>query len=212
MRDAFVIGLVVFVAVLVVAGLFVLLPMYRRSDRPRRNAFAQWAASHGWHYDEGVRPAWVARLPGRDGGGVAFTLTGVAEGRRVTVAEYGFDTHRFVVVVVHLDRPYPPVAVLDRSLSLQLGDAHYGATPLHTGHAGFDRRFRVTAVDRQYARLMLDPEVVEALLADLVPRWSLAGRDLLTYDLGRLRDPAAVPGVVAPLSRLADLLEERARA
>ncbi|MBF6357812.1 hypothetical protein IU449_25270 [Nocardia higoensis] len=210
MWEAVLIALVVFVGVLAVAGLFVFLPLLRRSDHRVGETFARWAAAHGWHYDDRAHPAWTARLPGHQIGTVVFTLTGVVDNRPVTAAEYRVESHRFTVLVVHLDRPYPPLAVLDRDLSREIGDAFAGSIPIHTGDAAFDRRFRVSAVDQRYARLMLDPVVVRAQLDGPVERWSLAGRDLLTYTLGRPGNPAVIPDLARPVLHLADLLEERA--
>ena len=210
MREAVLIAVVVFVVVVAAAGLFVFLPVLRGSDRPRRDTFARWAATHGWRYDDRSHPAWSGRLPGHDSGTVVFTVTGVVDNRLVTAAEYRYESHRFTVLVVYLDRPYPPLAVLDRELSREIGDAFTGSTSIHTGHAAFDQRFRVIAVDRRYARLMLDPVVIQALLDGPVERWSLAGRDLLTYRLGRIDSPQAVAEIARPVLHLADLLEERA--
>ncbi|WP_157171839.1 hypothetical protein [Nocardia higoensis] len=210
MREAVLIAVVVFAVVVGAAGLFVFLPLLRGSDRPRRDTFARWAATHGWRYDDRAHPAWSARLPGHDSGTVVLSVTGVVDNRLVTAAEYRCESHRFTVLVVHLDRPYPPLAVLDRELSREIGDAFTGSTSIHTGHAAFDRRFRVIAVDRQYARLMLDPVVIQAQLDGPVERWSLAGRDLLTYRPGRPSGPAAIPDLARPVLHLADLLEERA--
>ncbi|WP_067864026.1 hypothetical protein [Nocardia shimofusensis] len=210
MWEAVLIAAVVFVGVVAAAGLFVFLPLLRRSDRGARDTFARWAATHGWRYDDRSHPAWSARLPGHQNGTVVFALTGVVDNRLVTAAEYRAESHRFTVLVVHLDRPYPPLAVLDRELSREIGDAFAASLPIHTGDAAFDRRFRVSAVDQRYARLMLDPVVVQAQLDGPVERWSLAGRDLLTYKLGKPSNPAAIPDLARPVLHLADLLEERA--
>lgn len=210
MREAVLIAVVVFVVVVTAAGLFVFLPVLRGADRPRRETFARWAGTYGWRYDDRAHPAWSARLPGHESGTVVFTVTGMVDNRLVSAAEYRCESYRLSVLVVHLDRPYPPLTVLDRELSRELGDAFTGSTSIHTGHAAFDRRFRVIAVDRQYARLMLDPVVIQAQLDGPVERWSLAGRDLLTYRVGRFGSPQAIPESARPVLHLADLLEERA--
>ncbi|HLS78491.1 MAG TPA: hypothetical protein VK083_17045 [Nocardia sp.] len=210
MREAMLIAVVVFVVVVTAAGLFVFLPMLRGTERPRRDTFARWAATHGWRYQDRTHPAWSARLPGHESGTVVFTVTGTVHNRLVTAAEFRGESFRLSVLVVHLDRPYPPLAVLDRELSRELGDAFTGSTAIHTGHAAFDRQFRVVAVDRQYARLMLDPVMIRAQLDGPVERWSLAGRDLITYRPGRFAGPHAIPEQAEPVLHLADLLEERA--
>lgn len=210
MREAVLIAVVVFVVVVAAAGMFVLLPVLRHSDRTHRDNVARWASAHGWRYHDRPHPAWSARLPGRESGRVVFAVTGVVDNRLITAAEYRFESHRFTVVVVHLDRPYPPLTVLDRELSREIGDAFAGSTPIHTGHATFDRHFRATAVDQRYARLMLDPVMIQTQLDGPVERWSLAGRDLLTYTPGAPSSPAAIPELARPVMHLADLLEERA--
>ncbi|WP_431970789.1 hypothetical protein [Nocardia sp. bgisy134] len=222
MVEAFRIGLIVFVAVLLTAVFGVLLPLRARTRRAAGQTFDQWATRHGWRFAHSPHESWTARLPGHDPEGLGVTLTGELGGRQVTVADYCFQTnawtgeivstttHRYVVVAMLLERPYPPVAVVDVAALSQPGSALFCDAPITTGHREFDDRFRVMAVDANYARLLVGPPVIAAHLAGVIPRWSLAGHELLTYRTGRLEDPDAISDLAAPLLHLASLIESRA--
>ncbi|MET8779712.1 hypothetical protein AB0H49_28930 [Nocardia sp. NPDC050713] len=222
MVEAFRIGLIVFVAVLLAAGFGVLLPLRVRRRRAAGQTFSEWGTPHGWRFEMAPLVPWTARLPGRNPTGLGATLTGELGGHQVTVADYSYQTsawngqivhtttHRFVVVVVLLERPYPPVAVVDVAALSEPGSALFSDVPVTTGHRDFDHRFRVTAVDTNYARLLVGPQLIAAHLEGVVPRWSLAGHELLSYQTGRLGDPDAIPDLAAPVLHLATLIERRA--
>ncbi|WP_431958155.1 hypothetical protein [Nocardia lijiangensis] len=222
MVEAFRIGLIVFVAVVLTAGFGVLLPLRARTRRATGQTFNLWAVRHGWRFAHSPHESWTARLPGHDPEGLGVTLTGELGGHQVTVADYCFTTnawtgeivssttHRYVVVAVLLERPYPPVAVVDVAALSQPGSALFSDSPITTGHREFDYRFRLTAVDSNYARLLVGPQVIDAHLAGVIPRWSLAGHELLTYQTGQLDDPDEIPDLAAPLLHLATLIERRA--
>lgn len=192
-----------------------------RSERERVDRVHQWAAAHGWRVDRPPHAPWTPRLPGRNSRGVGVSVTGYLGGRWVTVAEYSYQTsdggdsggtttHRFVVTVVHLDRPFPPLSVRPQGSWALLGRALFGDRPTATGNPLFDYAFRVDAGDPAYAEAMVGPHLIAAHVAGAVPRWSLDGTDLLTYVPNvRLTDPRAIPGYAAPLLRVADLLGHR---
>jgi hypothetical protein len=46
-----------------------------------------------------------------------------------------------------------------------------------------------------------------AHIAGEVPHWSLVGDELMTHRTGRIHNPARIPALVAPLLRIADLIE-----
>jgi hypothetical protein len=81
----------------------------------------------------------------------------------------------------------------------------FGDNATATGHDSFDRRFRVQATDPAYAWSLVGPALITEHLAGTVPEWTLAGRDLLTWQSGALTDPRRIPSLAAPLVR-ADLL------
>jgi hypothetical protein len=117
-------------------------------------------------------------------------------------------THHFVVTVVRLSRSYPPIAVEPRGALSKLGRTLFGAAGATTGHANFDRQFRVTTTDRVLARRLITPALIGEHLAGAVPPWSLYGHDLLAYRPGRIDNPNHIPGIVAPLLRVARLFAE----
>ncbi|MEU6186186.1 hypothetical protein [Nocardia sp. NPDC047038] len=54
----------------------------------------------------------------------------------------------------------------------------------------------------------MGPPLIAAHIARTVPPWSLVGAELLTFvrTSAALRDPSAIPGYIAPLLRVAELL------
>ncbi|WP_280495238.1 hypothetical protein [Nocardia asiatica] len=213
----------------VVVLLAVVLPLSIRAERARKATLWQWATARGWTFAEGGRARWTARLPGRNSRGLGVTMTGQLGGRWVTVAEYSYQTtssssttrtsptrtsttrtstHHFVVVLVLLDRAYPPVAVHSRGLLSQLGRAIFGDKPTATGNVLFDAQYRIVTSDPACAKALVGPALIEAHIARAVPHWSVVGAELLTCTptSGRLRDPNLIPGYAAPLLRVAELL------
>ncbi|WP_433193162.1 hypothetical protein ACQP1G_31105 [Nocardia sp. CA-107356] len=207
---------------LVVVLLAVLIPLSIRAERARRAGLWQWATQHGWTFAESSRPPWMSRLPGHRRQRLGVTLTGQIGGRWVTVADYSYETtststsgdsthttphtHRFIAVVVLLDRPLPAASVRSRGAISKLGRSLFGDKPTATGYEFFDSRFRITAADPDYARWLVGKPLRDAHLAGAVPDWSLAGQELLMYTPGQLRDPRAIPALAGPLNQVADLL------
>ncbi|WP_157110449.1 hypothetical protein [Nocardia anaemiae] len=198
--------------------LSVALPLALRAERQRKRALWQWAVQHGWSFAERSKALWVARLPGGGRRALGVTLSGMMGGRLVTVAEHSYttttssggstrtQTHHYVAVVVVLDRPLPSVAVISRGAMSKVGRVLFGDRPTATGNEAFDARFRIRSADPSFARWLVGKPLMDAHLAAAVPDWSLVGQDLLTYRLGQLHHPHAIPGLVAPLARVADLL------
>lgn len=218
--------LIVAIFVLFVVLLAVGIPLSIRAERSRKAAIRQWAAANGWAFAESGRAQWTARLPGRDSRGLGVILSRQLGGRWVTVAEYSYrttsssrssttgttttttTTHHFVVAVVQLDRMYPPIAVLPRGLLSQLGRSLFGDKPTATGNALFDKQYKIVTADPGCAKALLGPPLIGAHIAGAVPPWTLVGAELLTCvpASGPLRDPATIPGYVAPLLHVAALL------
>ena len=198
-----------------------------RHERRRRDALREWAGRHGWTYAERPRTEWPARLPGRDRGGVSLALSGVLDGYPVSVAEYSYTqtrssttpgqsgtsststtrtTYRYVVTVVRLPRPGPTVEVQPRHGLSKMGRAIFGDRATAIGYEPFDRAFRIVAKDPTAGRQLVGRSLAGEHLAGRVPAWSLRGAELLTYQEGRLADPARIPSLAAPLVRVAHLL------
>ncbi|MFG3616754.1 hypothetical protein [Nocardia sp. NPDC047654] len=200
-----------------------------RAERARKATLWHWATAQGWTFAESGRAPWTACLPGRNSRGLGVMVSGQFGGRWVAVAEYSYQTtsssdfsttrtrttttsttttHRFVVVLVRLDRVYPPVAVVPRGLLSQLGRAMFGDKPTATGNALFDSRYRIVAADPACAKALIGPALIDAHIARTVPHWNIVGADLLTWIpvSSVLRDPSTIPGYVAPLLHVAELL------
>ncbi|HEU4422203.1 MAG TPA: hypothetical protein VFR67_06635 [Pilimelia sp.] len=216
------------IAVVLLVGLIVVGAVVAvRRERRRREALRQWASRYGWTYVERPTTDWWSRLPGRNRWGVSLMLSGVMGGYPVSVADYSYTdtststshradgtsstsssstTYHFVVVVVRLGRPGPTIEVWPRHGLSKLGRAIFGDAAAAIGYEPFDRAFRITAKDPAAARHLVGRSLVSEHLAGRVPAWSLRGTELLTYQRGRLGDPAAIPGMAAPLVRVATLL------
>ena len=216
------------VAFVILVGLIVVAVVASvRHERQRREALRQWAASSGWTHAERPATDWGSRLPGRNRRGVSLALSGVVGGYPVTVADYSYTetrtstthgaggtassstrstVHHFVVVVVRLPRPGPPIEVQPRHGLSKLGRAIFGDRATAIGYEPFDRAFRITAKDPAVVRQLVGPLLAGEHVAGQVPQWSLHGAELLTYQRGRLGDPALIPGLAAPLVRVATLL------
>lgn len=176
-----------------------------RREKGRQEALEQWARAHGWQIVRRPEFEWVRRVPGRNQRGVSLAVSGTLQGRPATIAEYSYrsneETHRYVLLLVRLDHDHPAMAVYRRSSLSKLGRTLFGDTPTAVGNEPFDREYRVTGV-------VTAALVNEHVAADLPP-WSLEGRELLTYRVGRIDDPATIPAELEPLLRVADLIEPR---
>lgn len=203
-----------------IALLVVLVVASVRRERRRQERIRHWAAHSGWSVVAYPSLDWAGRLPGRNGRGISLLVSGRAYGRTVAVAEYSYTestptgqdgaqtvtTHRFVVTAVRLDAWYPPIEVRPRGTLSRLGRAIAGDGATATGHDAFDRGFRIRAHDPALVRALVGPALIADHLAGHAPAWSLAGHDLLSWRPGRIDDPRWIPGLTAPLLRVAGLL------
>lgn len=196
-----------------------------RNERERQAMLWKWADANGWTYALRARAPWTARLPGNNSHGLGVSLTGLLGDRWVTVADYSYETtshtttsdgstrtdtttHRYIAVVVHLDRVHPPIAVHSRGLVSQFGRALFGDKPTATGNVRFDAHFRIAAADPVHSKALVGPALIDAHINRAVPLWNIVGTDLLAQHpiSGTLRDPNQIAAHAAPLLRVADLL------
>jgi hypothetical protein len=216
-------GVVLLVGVVIVALFVVLIVVSarhaRERERQRRAWFHHWAVQNGWVLTVKPSVMWTSRLPGQSRSGVTLMMSAVMHGRPVSVAEYVYYTtssdssgsstttaHHLLVTAVQLPGHYPTVAVHPRGALSKLGHAMFGNESA-IGHHDFDRRFRIRTKDPASARTLFGPALVAEHLAGRIPSsWSVAGRDLLTWQSGQLTDPHQVPALALPLLYLAGLL------
>jgi hypothetical protein len=195
-----------------------------RKENARVADIRRWAAAAGWSFTKRQRPSWEARMPGTYRRGVSLSVSGQLNGRPVSVAEYWYmtestsagssggvnqtstTTHLLVVTAVRLPVRYPPIAVQPRGSLSRMGRAVFGDNAAATGHAEFDRRFRVRTKDPAAARALVGPALIADHLAGRVPAWSLGGQDLLTWRDGKIRDPREIPAMASALTWVADRL------
>jgi hypothetical protein len=202
----------------VVALLVLLIVVNHRREKARRLALEQWALAHEWQIIRRPQVDWGRRMPGRNKRGVSLAVSGMLHGRPATIAEYSYttttsgangttstETHRFVLLLIRLGREHPTMAVHRRSGLSKLGRTLFGDKPTAIGYEPFDSKYRITGA----VGSVLAPALVNEHVADALPVWSLEGRELLTYRVGRIGDPATIPGQLEPLLRVADLIEPR---
>jgi hypothetical protein len=197
----------------------------RRRERRRREALQVWAVRSGWQYRPRPQVEWWRRMPGRNKRGVALALSGVVGGRPASAAEYSYtttstthygasvqstsSTHHYVLYVVRLRGPWPAMAVQRRGAASRFGRALFGDRATAVGYEPFDSAFRVSAEHAEQVRGLLGRELLAEHVAGRLPDWSLHGDELMTMETGLIADPAIIPGRLAALVRIADLLESR---
>jgi hypothetical protein len=207
-------------SLLLAGGLAAVIVGVSRRARRRLEALELWATRNGWTPTQRPQAEWYRFLPGSDRRGVSLALTGTVRGRMVSVAEYSYTetsydagattssstTHRFVVVVVRLGRPYPWISVETRGTLSKLGRKLFGDSQAATGDEEFDRRFRISTREPAVARQVVGRQLIAAHLAGAVPAWTVSGHELLTYRDGSIDVPEHVPAFAEPALRVADLL------
>jgi hypothetical protein len=207
--------------VLGVAGLIALaavaLVHAQKQERRRRTTLASWAGARHWQvYPDDRMVPWKALLPGR--GRLHLLLTGTYQGRPAATADYSYTTtsssgdstttttHHYCAFVVHTRQRHPAVSVVSRGSGSKLWRNLTGPNRVEVGHPAFDERFKVVAADRNAARRVLGPQLVEAHLAGHLPDWHLYDQSLLTYHPGLL-SPARIEAGLARTAAIADLIE-----
>jgi hypothetical protein len=202
----------------------------RRRNRRRADRLRGWARENGWTVTPHPAVNWGTRLPGGNRDGIAVAVSGRVGGRPVSVAEYlvtdaqvtsapdgmgGTTTSTapvdnfYVATVAVLAQPLPAITVEPRGAMSRLAHAVVGPGESATGNPAFDRAFRIRTSDPAAVPRWCTPQIIDAHLRGQIPPWSVYGAELLTYQPGRL-DPAAVPGQIAPVAYLADLLDQSA--
>ncbi|MFD0583900.1 hypothetical protein [Dactylosporangium darangshiense] len=195
-----------------------------RRERRRREMLQYWAVRNQWQYQPRPQVEWWRRMPGRNRRGVTLALSGLVGGRPVSIAEYHYtttsttpgangatsttsSTHHYVLYVVRLPRSWPAVAVHRRGAMSRFGRTLFGDRATALGHEPFDSAYRISADRPELVRGMFGRDLVAEHVAGRLPEWTLHGDELMTYEAGRIADPAAIPARFAALVRIADLLE-----
>jgi hypothetical protein len=209
-------GLVVLIVILAVLS--------HRREKARQQALELWARQQEWQISWKPQVDWGRRMPGRNKRGVSLALSGMVRGRPATIAEYSYThtttstnssgrsssttrTYQYVLMVVPLRQPHPTVAVFHRGTMSRFGRALFGDKATAIGYEPFDSEYRVAANDPRLVRSVLGPGLVNEHIAGRLPDWSLEGRELLSFREGRIGEPAAIPGQLEPIIRVADLIE-----
>lgn len=194
-----------------------------RNERERRRRIAQWATDNGWSVVQDPAVDWKRQLPGGRRGRVPLLVHAWLGDFTVAVADYNHTTvsstpdgrggstmttttHHLLVTTIRLPHRYPAITITPRGAFSRLGRTMFGDGATATGHAEFDRRFRIRTRHPDLARDLVGPALIAEHLAGSVPVWSLADHDLLAVQQGRLADPEQIPALVEPLRQVAHLL------
>jgi hypothetical protein len=216
-------AIIVLVFALLIAVLIVGLVVAHRNERERLRRIARWAADHGWAIVQDPAVDWSCQLPGGRGARVPLLVHAWLGDFTVGVADYTYTTvthsnnanggtstttvtHALLVTAIRLPQRLPAIAVVRRGALSRLGRAMFGDGASATGNAEFDRRFRIRTRHPDLAHALVGPALIAEHLAESIPTWSLADHDLLTWQAGRISDPAQIPALVEPLMRVARLL------
>src|SRR4051812_38791971 len=192
----------------------------RRKERARQEALQRWAMQADFRYVLKPEVDWGRRMPGQNRRGVTLCLSGALAGRPVTIAEYQYSTtstsgdgssttttHYFVLTMARLRRPAPTVAVYRRGAMSKFGRALFGDRATAIGYEPFDSVYRVKAPDSRSVPAVVRGDLVREHLAGRLPDWSVHEHDVLTFREGRIGDPATIPAQLAPVMRVADLID-----
>ncbi|MGH3727509.1 MAG: DUF3137 domain-containing protein [Micromonosporaceae bacterium] len=165
------IGLIVFLVVMVVRH-------QREVYRKRVAALFGWARAHGWTYLQ-ADPTLVKRFTGEpfgrgSGRQANHVLYGNHRGHQVLAFEYQFTvsngqdsstTYRYTVVTLATPAPRPYLQVGHEHTGHKLLEL-VGVRDLQLESEEFNRVFRISAGDDRFAYAVLDPRMMEWLLAD----------------------------------------------
>ena len=172
--------LVPLVPLLVVVGVLAGLLWSFYAKGKRRDELAAFAARHRLEYSP-VDTGGVDRLPMHlfslgDGRGCENVLTGTWEGKPVTAADYWYYTvstdsrgnrqrtyHRFSIVLTEIEAWLPAVRIEHENLLTRLGQ-HLGFGDIEFESDDFNRRFRVSSGDREFAFKLIDARLMAWLL------------------------------------------------
>ena len=182
------------VAVAVVAGIVY---AYYAKQR-RRDELAEFAAGHGLEYSP-VDTRFLDQLPFHlfslgDGRGCENVLTGTWDGKPVTGADYWYYTestdskgnhqrnyHRFSVVLTDIALWLPAVRIEHESVLTRLGH-HLGFGDIEFESEDFNRRFRVSSADREFAFKLIDARLMAWLLRTAGDHcYEVGGGQVLAY-------------------------------
>jgi hypothetical protein len=210
------VGITAGACLVAVALLIVLVSVTARGRVHRRSAqLHQWADANGWTLVAKPVVDWGSRLPGGNIHGVSLALYGQLWGRHTSFGEYSYsetrtvgqgvtiNTHQYVVVVLHLDRPSGYLGVQPRGVLSSWGRTLLGVGS-EIGHEAFDKDHRVVG-DPATAAYRLSPELIAAHAEGLVAPWTLYGTELMSWFPGRI-DVDRIAEVAGPLHRVATML------
>lgn len=195
------------------------------SARKRREAVYARAAAMGFAYQP-ADPALMARMTGYGdpfdrgfGRSARNVLTGTWDGRPAVAFDYQYKTrggrdndvqqHNMGIACVHSRLAMPeltitPEGTLTRAMGRLLGD------DITFESEDFNRAFRVTSTDRRFASDLVDPRMMDFLLAHGQEGIRLAGGQAMRMVNGRL-PPDQLPAAMAYLDAFLDRIPSHVR-
>jgi hypothetical protein len=207
-------------ATLVVSGgVYLAIQAYKR-EQQRVASLAALAASKGWQFSAVDPFGLVERWDGDPFGNgydraASNVVSGELDGRPVIAFDYEYKedstdskgnrsttTYRYAVCALAMPCPLPSLAVTPEGLFSRLGNM-LGMEDIELESEDFNRTFRVRCDDRKLAMDVLPPRTMQLLLSAGKMHFRFAGRDILSWEDGRLlpvdvlNRTAVLAGVVA---------------
>lgn len=195
------------------------------SAKKRREAMYAQAAAMGFAYQRSD-PGLMARMTGYGdpftrgfGRSASNVLTGTWDGRPAVAFDYQYKTrggknnnvrrHNMGIACVHSRLAMPELTItpegpLTRAMGKLLGD------DITLESEDFNRAFRMTSTDRRFASDLVDPRMMDFLLAHGQEGIRLSGGQAMRMVNGRLQ-PDQIPAAMAYLDAFLDRIPQHVR-
>ncbi len=215
--------LAVFGGLVLIGGLVALGLYMAKKARERREAFAAWAAQHGFTYRPGrdrelaKRYAFLDKLRQGSNRYAEHVLQGVWQGREAAAFTYHYETHstdskgrrqthhhHFGVVLIELECEFPELRIHPENFFSRIGQA-LGFDDIDFESVEFSRAFTVRSPDKRFAWDFCHTGTMEYLLGHPKSAMELEGCTLAVFDGNRL-DPHEVEGYLEHATHLRELM------
>jgi hypothetical protein len=147
------------------------------TEKKRREALAQWAASHGWILRTGTIRGIDKEYPGLKflakgrSRKAKNIVSGTYEGREIRLFDYRYttgsgkhqQTHKLGVVIIATGHPVIPLTIRRENPFDKVGE-FLGADDIDFESAEFSRRFYVKSADRKWAYDVIHQRTMDYLL------------------------------------------------
>jgi Protein of unknown function (DUF3137) len=192
---------IAFVLLIVLAVVAVAVLSYRANQK-RMKELQEFCLNRGWTYVASA-PQLTVRWQGvpfnqGDDRKAVHALAGTWQGRPFNAFDYSYDTqssdghggtsretHRYGVVALGLPAYLPTLQVTKEGMLGHLAAAVGLERDIDLESEDFNRAFTVRSADPKFASDVLNPRVMEMLLAAPHLGWRIEGTDILSWESGR---------------------------